>query len=322
MATIPKRSRQNPWEISSLDVFSINEVLRQIQLSVDNLQVTEHKHTGTERSGAAPQQTGEVLQIVETSINPPELVSNQRDYNPSGLVDATIIRVSAAVPVHISGLAAQPEGTIKKFFNYGSNPITLKNQSHNSRSVNRFNLTADIIMGTDQTVTVQYDATTNYPRWKVIGNAGGSSAGVITDHGGLTGLLDDDHPQYLLASDATSRAVFAADWIDLTDGGATTLHTHAGGSTHTILDASAHSDTVLQGVSRGSLIYGNATPKWDELVIGASGKVLTSDGTDVSWQTPSSGAGSAWSVLTNGDPDNPEIAFDSFGDVVMVETLR
>lgn len=27
-----------------------------------------------------------------------------------------------------------------------------------------------------------------------------------------------------------------------------------------------------------------------------------------------------WSVLTNGDPDNPEVVFDSDGDVIMVET--
>ncbi len=36
----------------------------------------------------------------------------------------------------------------------------------------------------------------------------------------------------------------------------------------------------------------------------------------------SSLAGNAWSVLTNGDVANPEIEFDSFGDVVMVETPR
>jgi len=50
------------------------------------------------------------------------------------------------------------------------------------------------------------------------------------DHGGMDGLSDDDHTQYLLASDATSRAAFAANWLDLTDGGATALHTHAGTS--------------------------------------------------------------------------------------------
>ena len=56
------------------------------------------------------------------------------------------------------------------------------------------------------------------------------------------------------------------------------------GSAHALLSAT-HSDTVVQTVSRGSLIYGNSTPKWDELTIGASGKVIHSDGTDASWQS-------------------------------------
>ena len=55
----------------------------------------------------------------------------------------------------------------------------------------------------------------------------------------------------------------------------------AGG--HVILDGTIHTDSVADGVTRGSIIIGNATPKWDELVVGAAGKVLTSDGTDVSW---------------------------------------
>ena len=44
------------------------------------------------------------------------------------------------------------------------------------------------------------------------------ASGAATDHGLLTGLTDDDHPQYLLTSDATSRANFAAKWADLTAG--------------------------------------------------------------------------------------------------------
>jgi len=80
--------------------------------------------------------------------------------------------------------------------------------------------------------------TTDVPSWddrltigssgELVGNfyvdaTGGSG---VSDHGALTGLSDDDHPQYLLASAATSRAAFAANWTDLTDGGSTTLHTH------------------------------------------------------------------------------------------------
>lgn len=56
--------------------------------------------------------------------------------------------------------------------------------------------------------------------------------------------------------------------------------------TSTLLDGSVHTDTVAQTVSRGSIIYANATPKWDELPVGGSGRVLTSDGTDVAWTAP------------------------------------
>lgn len=52
-----------------------------------------------------------------------------------------------------------------------------------------------------------------------------------------------------------------------------------------LLDGANHTDTVAQAVTRGSLIYGNATPRWDELVIGAANTFLGSDGTDVSWRS-------------------------------------
>jgi len=59
--------------------------------------------------------------------------------------------------------------------------------------------------------------------------------------------------------------------------------------THTIL-STTHSDTAVQTVSRGSIIYGNATPAWDELVVGAANRVLGSDGTDVAWVQADHGA--------------------------------
>ena len=46
-----------------------------------------------------------------------------------------------------------------------------------------------------------------------------------------------------------------------------------------------HSDTVANTVTRGSIIYGNSTPAWDELTIGAVNTFLKSDGTDVAWST-------------------------------------
>ncbi len=56
-----------------------------------------------------------------------------------------------------------------------------------------------------------------------------------------------------------------------------------GGGTHTLLNATSHIDTVNQSVTRGSIIYGDSTPKWNELVIGSNGQVLSSNGIDVFW---------------------------------------
>lgn len=56
-----------------------------------------------------------------------------------------------------------------------------------------------------------------------------------------------------------------------------------GGGAHDLLDGSTVQDSVAQAVTEGSLIIGNATPKWDELVIGADHTVLVSNGTTASW---------------------------------------
>lgn len=78
-----------------------------------------------------------------------------------------------------------------------------------------------IIAGSNITITESSDGSAI-----VIASTGGG----VTDHGALTGLADDDHTQYLLASDATDRSTFATNWTDLTDGGATVLHSHSSSS--------------------------------------------------------------------------------------------
>jgi len=53
---------------------------------------------------------------------------------------------------------------------------------------------------------------------------------------------------------------------------------------HDLLSAT-HTDTVINAVTRGSLVYGNATPAWDELVIGTAHQLLkvNAGGTDPAW---------------------------------------
>lgn len=54
---------------------------------------------------------------------------------------------------------------------------------------------------------------------------------------------------------------------------------------HDILSVT-HGDTLAAAVSRGSIIVGNLTPLWSELVIGAANTHLESDGTDATWVLP------------------------------------
>ena len=72
-------------------------------------------------------------------------------------------------------------------------------------------------------------------------------------------------------------------WAAITEADISDLGSYV--TAHAILDGSAHSDSVAAGVTRGSLIIGNATPAWDELVIGDAGSALGTDGTDISWST-------------------------------------
>jgi len=80
----------------------------------------------------------------------------------------------------------------------------------------------------------------------------------------------------------SALAIGAAATVLTSDGTDATWVAPGGGTTHAMLSVT-HTDTVANAVSRGSLIYGNATPKWDELVIGTANYFLKSDGTDAAW---------------------------------------
>lgn len=59
---------------------------------------------------------------------------------------------------------------------------------------------------------------------------------------------------------------------------------------HELLDGSSHPDSVINSAAQGSIIYGNAEPKWDELTRGSAlGGTATGflgyDGTDVGYRT-------------------------------------
>ena len=56
------------------------------------------------------------------------------------------------------------------------------------------------------------------------------------------------------------------------------------------VDATAAEIDVLDGLDRGSIIYGNASSVTSILDQGTANQVLTSDGDDISWQSSSAAA--------------------------------
>lgn len=84
-------------------------------------------------------------------------------------------------------------------------------------------------------------------------------------------------------SDAEGGTIAAAAISALPDHDHTGDAGDGGSLAHALLSTTHHSDAAADAVSRGSLIIGNSTPAWDELTVGAANKVVSSDGTDVSW---------------------------------------
>jgi len=92
-------------------------------------------------------------------------------------------------------------------------------------------------------------------------------------------------------------------------GTAPTFQCSAGGN-HNLL-STTHSDSTTDAVTRGSIVVGNSTPAWDELVIGTCGQVLTTDACgDAVWSCAGGGGGIRTNVLRM-VPEVPEgtIAF-------------
>lgn len=110
----------------------------------------------------------------------------------------------------------------------------------------------------------------------------------------------------ILQSNSTTKATFKTltqgTGITLTNGSnAVTIATTAGAFKNKLLDGSNHTDTIVQTASRGSIIVATdpgGGALWNELVIGASGTYLKSDGTDASWQTVTA-SGGATSLAAN-----------------------
>jgi hypothetical protein len=133
-------------------------------------------------SGVARSQDGRLGgQNATTGIISPAAISTiQDDYSPTGLENASVLRLTATAVTSITGITGGYAGRRLVMINIGTLPITLVNQSISSLSANRFFTgTSDTTIVGNNSASLIYDGISGF--WRVYAGTGGA----ITGAGGL-----------------------------------------------------------------------------------------------------------------------------------------
>jgi len=101
---------------------------------------------------------------------------------------------------------------------------------------------------------------------------------------------DSTNNKLMLRNDANNAWVEIAT-IDETSGNVLSITTQGLTIGATALTATGTEINQLSTITRGSILYGNASGATARLAKGGAGTVLTSDGTDISWAAASGGGG-------------------------------
>ena len=104
-------------------------------------------------------------------IAPSQITSNQNDYNPAGIVSASVLNLSSDALRIVTGLAGGSEGTVIAVVNTGSQIIKLLNESGSSTAANRFAIGSDLSIAGKQAALLRYDGTAS--RWYALVRPGG-----------------------------------------------------------------------------------------------------------------------------------------------------
>jgi hypothetical protein len=115
---------------------------------------------------------------------------------------------------------------------------------------------------------------------------------------------DSTNNKLMLRNDANNAWIEIAT-IDETSGNVLSITTQGLTIGATALTATGTEINQLSTITRGSILYGNASGVTSRLAKGGAGTVLTSDGTDISWATAAGGGGAmeliTRTVISDGD---------------------
>lgn len=183
-------------------------------------------------------------------ISPSQITVQQDNYNPAGLSDASVMRLSTDASQDMTGLQGGSDGRILFLHNIGSFDIVLTNEDANSSAANRFNLNADVTIQASNLVILQYDSTSS--RWRAVAGGGG---------GGGTGLFElVDDVQLITPGDINTLGFKAKAMVS--DGGDTIPQSDFDSSTDVntstdVITATAHPWSTGQKVR---LLEGTTLP--------------------------------------------------------------
>jgi hypothetical protein len=102
-------------------------------------------------------------------LSPAAFAATQNNYNPAGLADANVLRLTSTGAQSITGIVAPSTTKTITIFNIGASNITLTDASASSVAANRFQMNGNIILGANEGVILWYDVTTT--RWRAAGKA-------------------------------------------------------------------------------------------------------------------------------------------------------
>jgi hypothetical protein len=124
--------------------------------------LTLDKSTGTAKLNSAVQWTAK--------ISPPQITSDQNNYNPPGFSTATVLRLSTDANSgngrKVTGLTGGADGRIILVLNVGGNPLILTNQDSASTATNRFQIGRNYTLLGNEGVLLVYDVADS--RWKLM----------------------------------------------------------------------------------------------------------------------------------------------------------
>ncbi len=192
--------------------------------SGDKLPVTDVSDTTEAATGTTkPIAITDLLRVIFSSlalsgdISPAQITANQNDYNPTGLADAAVLRLSTDASRNITSIAGGADGRVLLIHNVGAFNIVLKDDDGATGTAgNRFALSTDITLLPDQSALIQYDSTTS--RWRMVAGPPSPGAAGVGDVVGPGSATDNAIARY----DSTTGKLIQSSNLTLPDDAAST----------------------------------------------------------------------------------------------------